>query len=119
MNPLVSTAILDSDIDEMASHDVKHVQEQAALGNPEAQYHLGLLHDTGRLLERDPRKALYWYHKAAEKGHSGGAYRLARLYDSEESGVAKDVEKARFWYQRAEQFGNLFAAQKLAELMHS
>ncbi len=50
-----------------------------AEGDPEAAYHLGWLHFTGRGVPRDMARAAWWFRKAAEKGDRTAANLLARL----------------------------------------
>lgn len=56
------------------------LQREANAGNPEAQYELGRLYDTGEKLDRDRRKAITWYTSAANQGHAESQYKLAIAY---------------------------------------
>ena len=56
------------------------LQREANAGNPEAQFQLGRLYDTGDKLERDRQKAITWYTSAANQGHAESQYRLAVAY---------------------------------------
>jgi hypothetical protein len=51
-------------------------------GNPEAQYHLGYMFQTGTGVDKDKSQALFWYNKAAENGH-GKAFILAKVVQRE------------------------------------
>ncbi|MGD8559591.1 MAG: tetratricopeptide repeat protein [Gammaproteobacteria bacterium] len=56
------------------------LQREANAGNPEAQFQLGRLYDTGTKLDRDRQKAITWYTSAANQGHAESQYRLAVAY---------------------------------------
>ena len=47
------------------------------LGNAEAQFHLGCMYALGRGVQRDDRRALEWYRKAAAQGHPDARHALA------------------------------------------
>ncbi|QCO21229.1 sel1 repeat family protein [Acinetobacter cumulans] len=44
-------------------------KKAADLNNPEAEYNLGVFYEKGIYVEKDIEKALYWYERAAKKGH--------------------------------------------------
>jgi uncharacterized protein len=44
-------------------------EKAAELNNPEAEYNLGVFFEKGIYVEMDINKAIYWYQKAAQKGH--------------------------------------------------
>lgn len=48
----------------------------------------------------DYGKALEWYRKAAEKGHSGAEYSIGRMYELGH-GVSLDYQEAMRWYRKA------------------
>ena len=43
------------------------------------------------------RKAIYWYHRAAQKGHAASQYNLAYQYEHG-LGIEIDLEQAVYWY---------------------
>jgi TPR repeat protein len=57
-------------------------QPLADKGDREAQYHLGYMFQTGTGVDKDNRKAHYWYSKAAKAGH-GKAFVLAKVIERE------------------------------------
>jgi len=57
-------------------------QPLAKEGNAEAQYHLGYMFQTGTGVQKDNKKALYWYNMAAKNGH-GKALVLAKVVEKE------------------------------------
>jgi len=72
----------------------------ARQGDPEAQFSLGLLYDTGRINERDPDKAIYWFTRAAEAGIGGACLYLGIKYEFG-TGVQQNSSTAQYWYKRA------------------
>lgn len=64
----------------MRDSNLALLQREANAGNPEAQFQLGRLYDTGEKLERDRQKAITWYTSAANQGHAEAQYRLAVAY---------------------------------------
>lgn len=44
-------------------------EKAAELGNPEAQYNLGVFFEQGVYVKKDKKQAEYWYEKAAKQGH--------------------------------------------------
>ena len=45
------------------------LQREAALGDIDTQYQLGMVYAEGRLVPRDPKQAERWHLSAAEQGH--------------------------------------------------
>ena len=64
---------------------------------------------------RDYNLALRWYRLAAERGHPGGQYNLARMYD-QGLGVRRAADVAARWYQRAAVQGEVHSQHHLAEM---
>lgn len=54
-------------------------EKAAELNNPEAEYNLGVFFENGIYVERDINKAIYWYQKAAQKGHQDAIHNLQGL----------------------------------------
>jgi TPR repeat protein len=78
----------------------------AAQGEVGAQNSLGVSYENGRGVEKDAKKEVRWYRKAAEQGHADGQINLGWMYQHG-SGVEKDYTEAMRWYRKA-------AAQNLA-----
>lgn len=91
------------------AHALQQLKPLAEAGNPEAQYLLGHMLDLGLGAEPDPRKALSWWLKAAEKDHPAALHRAGLAY-LEGRGVDFDpprgvalLKQAAFWgYHPAE-----------------
>ena len=75
---------------------------EAALGkNLDAQYRLANIVKVGaKGLTRDLPTAIKLFTAAAESGHAGSQYELAKAYQTG-SGVLQDDEKAFGWYEKA------------------
>jgi len=72
----------------------------AEQGDPEAQFSLGLIYDTGREDKRDPERAVYWYSKAAKAGIAGACLYLGMKYEFG-TGVQQNRTQAQYWYKQA------------------
>ncbi len=72
----------------------------AEAGNRDAAFGIGLIHDRGHGVARDPATAALWYRQAAEAGHAGAAYNLGNLYRLGD-GVPQDAALSVAWWARA------------------
>ena len=66
----------------------------AQKGNPEAQYHVGMMLNNGYGVEKDPHQALQWFTKSANAGDPLGAYKLGCYYGGQYNVVPKDAGKS-------------------------
>ncbi len=94
---------------------VRETRRLAQQGDPEAQFSLGLLYDTGGQVEHDPEKAAKWFAKAARQGIPGACLYLGMKYEFG-SGIEQNREQAIFWYQQAAIKGWGQAASMLGSL---
>jgi len=73
----------------------------ARSGDPTASYGIGKIYRLGQGLRyRDFEKAVYWYQRAAGRGHVPAQYELARL-QFEGLMVPRDIDEMMFWLWRA------------------
>jgi hypothetical protein len=91
---------------------------QAERGEPEAQFHLGLMYQKGRGTPKDSRKALVWYQKAAEQGHVLAENNLGVIY-AKGLGVPQDYRQAIYWYEKAAEQGDAVAQWNLGPIYFS
>ena len=68
--------------------------------NPKAWNTLGIMYNNGYGVEKDERKAVEWYMKAAMNGYAVSQHNLACQYE-EGQGVERDYTRAMFWYEKA------------------
>lgn len=87
----------------------------AELGDAEAQYNLGVMHDEGAGREQNPAEAAAWYHKAARQGFVDAQANLALMY-YHGHGVPCDHKEAGKWFGLAAKQGDAEAAASLAIL---
>ncbi|WP_392558804.1 tetratricopeptide repeat protein [Orbus mooreae] len=68
-------------------------------GSPEVQYILGNLFEYGYGIEKNDWAAIYWYTKAADKGHAKAQYQLGNLYNTSDSqfSVPWDLGLAQYY----------------------
>lgn len=69
-------------------------------GDPRAQYNLGVMHDEGKGLARNPALAVEWWRKAAGQGMVRAMHNLANAYIAGE-GAAQDHAAAIKWLRAA------------------
>lgn len=81
------------------------LQTQAAQGDADAQYNLGVLYEQGRGGPQDDAKARQWYEKAAAQGDTDAQYNLGMLYYQGQD-VPQDNVRARMWWNLAALSGN-------------
>ena len=71
------------------------VQKLAQQGNPEAQYHLGMMYNNGLGIKQDPQKAFDWFSKAANSGEPLAAYKIGCYFAGQFKGVVEvDLAKS-------------------------
>lgn len=84
--------------------DVKANMRAAAFGDVYSQGMLGDRYYHGNGVDKNYRKAVYWYKIAAEQGVGLAQYNLAGCYELGR-GVEKDPDKALEWYKGAAELG--------------
>jgi len=87
----------------------------ARAGNPNAQYHLGLLLFFGDGVLDNVKKSLSWLTKAANQGHIRAQRMLGLIY-SRGLGVTKRLDLAKHWYAAAAREGSIEAEISLLKL---
>jgi serine/threonine-protein kinase len=111
-----------SEKDVMAAYEAKNyagarelAEPCAKEGNPECQFIMGRLFDTGSAGPKDPGAAADWYRKAADAGLAKARYNLGGLYYRGE-GVPKDPRAAAEWFSKAAYQNHAGAQFNLATL---
>jgi cytochrome c5 len=95
-----------------AAEAAKVLEQSGNLGDARAQYYVGLLYFHGRGVEKDVRKAEYWWRKSANNGNPDGWYALYVLYVN--SNIApEDLPKVLDYLATAARKGNKGAQQSL------
>jgi TPR repeat protein len=89
---------------------------KATLGDPEAQYRLGLLYENGVKLERNFARAADWYRRAGRQGHPRAQFKLGALHQAGALGTV-DLAAAGDWYAKAARQGLAQAEYNLAVLI--
>jgi TPR repeat protein len=92
---------------------IECLKEAANLGHIKAQLYLGKLYENGLSIDKDVKKAAYWFEKAAEQGNIDAQCDIGALY-SEGLGVNKDEAEAVKWWQKAAEQGHKEAQHNLA-----
>ncbi|BFU97016.1 MAG: exported protein of unknown function [Nitrospira sp.] len=87
----------------------KELESLANLGDPRAQYNLGLLYDQGLGVPQSDALALRWYTQAAERGEPRAQYNLGIMYMNGQ-GTTPDPVQAYYWFSLAVAQGESKAA---------
>jgi TPR repeat protein len=77
----------------------------AAKGDPDAEFLLGMLYDSGKGVARNQATAASWYRKAAEQKHLFAQVYLGALYYSGQ-GVKQNYGEAARWFRGPAAAGN-------------
>ncbi|KAG0229820.1 hypothetical protein BGW42_001346 [Actinomortierella wolfii] len=93
-------------------------RESALQEQPEAQYHLATMYQTGLGTKRNVERAVFWYEKAANNGALLAQLRLAGMY-YDGRGVEQNHKKAVYWYGKAAVQGVADAQFRLGEAYRS
>jgi serine/threonine protein kinase len=111
-----------SEKDVMAAYEAKNYANARELaepcakdGNPDCQFIMARLFETGSGGAKDPGAAADWYRKAADAGMAKARYNLGGLYYRGE-GVPKDPRIAAEWYSKAAYQNHAGAQYNLATL---
>ncbi|KAJ3038499.1 hypothetical protein HDV00_000596 [Rhizophlyctis rosea] len=86
--------------------------------DPIAQYHLGSLHEQGKLVPQSLPEAVKWYRLAVEQEQGAACWKLGRMYERGcvEAGVEVDLEEAERLYGVAMRKGFLRGRDALRRL---
>jgi TPR repeat protein len=109
--PCSSSAVSGTDkaVEAMQKGDFKtalgDLRPLAAKGDPNAQFLLGMLYDSGKGVPQDQAAAASWYRKAAEQKHLVAQLYLGVLCYSGE-GVKQDYAEAARWFRAPAESGN-------------
>lgn len=87
----------------------------ADLGNPAAQFNVGLMYDNGQGVAQDYAAAVKWYRLAAAQGDAQAQYNLGYMYDIGQ-GTARDFVEAAKWYRLAAAQGDPRAQDSLGQM---
>lgn len=102
---------------ENKTETVARLLRDAEQGDAEAQFQLGLLHNSSRSPVSDPKEskteALRWFRKAAEQGHTQAQYWTGLYYRSGLEVVAKDKAESDVWFSKASAQGHTGAMRML------
>ncbi len=76
------------------------IQQQAYLGDSEAQYKLADIFQKGEDVSRSSVHAFYWYQRAAQQGNLAAQFNVWYAYLTGE-GTQANEQLAKKWYARA------------------
>ena len=85
--------------------DLGRLQADAAAGDPNAMYQLGLRFKQGKGVRRNYDDAVMWFHRAAAADQADAMLELGVLHQNNGMGVPNDNSKAALWYGKAAKLG--------------
>lgn len=100
--------------EEQKAGAAQKVTQAAMLGDPEAQFTLGRLYETGQGVKSDPAAARHWYEEAANQGHAAAAFNIGMM--EARLGMPQSYVRASQWFGRAAKEGYADAQYNLAML---
>ena len=111
--PLDNTRFSDPNISDEDKRSVVEMLEQSWVNDGPASvaYQLGRVWRDGLGVVADGEKAEMWFHRAAEAGHGGAQYALAKLLH-EQGRIAEAVP----WYEQSAGGGDQYASYQLGKL---
>lgn len=79
-----------------------YLQQAAAGGDVDAQFHLAEVYAQGKLLDvtQNNEQAVHYYRQAAMAGHTMAALRLAKAYETGALGLVVDTALADYWMNK-------------------
>ena len=93
--------------------DFDWLKKKAEEGNDHiAQNMVGLLYNSGILVEADPEAAIYYFYKSAELGNGLGQFNLAQYY-YKGIGTEQSYRDAFYWYKKSAEQGYMLAQYNL------
>ena len=81
----------------------------------DGQYSVAAMYRDGRGVPRDDSQAVWWFHRAAERGHVLAPFDLGLMY-RDGRGVPRDYDEAARWFRRSAALGSEHARRALADL---
>ncbi len=93
-------------------------KSMAQHGCPFSQCILGIMHQKGLGVKKNPAQALYWFKKSAQQGFADAEHRLGLMYYYGD-GVRKNLSLAKQWLSKAADHGVENAKQLLVKIPHA
>ena len=77
----------------MAEISLEELTDRAKIGDPVAQYDLGVRYQRGDGVKQDIKRAVKWWEKSAERDYAPALYNLGVVYE-QGVGARKNASKA-------------------------
>lgn len=105
---------------EVPAAEMLKIRAAAEKGDAGAQGVLGEMYHQGSGVERDLRKAFYWFRHGAEGGDRNSMIYLGRYYNGEfpELGI-RDLDMAEQWLQKQAVAGDQYAMTLLGQVLYA
>lgn len=96
---------------------LKHLNAAADKGHIDAMNDLGLLYESGIIVDQNYNSAMNWYLRAAKKSHPPAMFNIGLLH-YKGLGVAQNFKEAQSWFLRAANLGDVDAQYNVGVLYH-
>lgn len=106
----------DSDISDDITDIIDLLESEACIGNENAMYNLGRFYQRGRIVEKDTKKAVVLFERAAALNHIESARSLAFIYEYGEGVVKRNCKKAVDLYKKLASVGDGMSLVTLAAI---
>ncbi|MCW3784215.1 tetratricopeptide repeat protein [Defluviimonas salinarum] len=97
---------------------IEEMVRQAESGDADRQYDLAVLYATGKAVDIDFKKALYWMEKASAQEHAPALNMLGWWYGTGLAGVPKDENASISYLERSISAGSDWALISLARVIY-
>ena len=87
----------------VSGQDFEETKRLAEQGDATAQYNLGNMYDSGRVVPENDAEAVRWYRLAAEQGHASAQYSLGFMYSNGRGVLQNNVRAYVCWSVAAAQ----------------
>jgi len=95
---------------------LKWYEAGALLGDPECMRKAGMMHEFGRGVTADPRRAFSYYRMAAEAGDAEAMLALGRICEAGTRETPPDSRQAILWYRKSADAGSREAETRWKQL---
>ncbi|MCP4689501.1 MAG: sel1 repeat family protein, partial [Desulfobacterales bacterium] len=107
---------LDQLPDNLDVSKINKLKEMADGGEPFAMVFLGQCHRAGKGVEKNHKKAMDLFQKAAAAGNTTAMFILGEMHQKGEGSVEPDYSSAMKWYEQAFKNGDLYAMVPLGSM---
>ena len=103
--------------------NIEHVfdlyAKAAELGNPAAQYNIGMMYSNGEGVNVDYQQAVYWFRKSSDQNFAPAKFRLGEMYYFGMGGLPRNAKTAAGLFRHGAELGDADAQMNFAVMLGS